>query len=167
MVDGDRGLDAHADGGADDTPTPPSGAAQTSAAQDKAEPAGESSSDDSLSDDSIVQELSTLIDDGRTYAQAEIAFQKTRAKLAGRSVGIALACVIIALILLNIAFLALAVGLVIALAPLVTIWGAIAIVVGALLLLVALLGYAALKQGKTLSALFSAPPNSEDKAGST
>lgn len=145
MNDGDRGQDAQPAGGANTGPSQP---------------------DDMPADDSIVQEMAALIDDGRTYAQAEIAFQKTRAKLAGRSVGIALACVIVALILLNIAFLALAVGLVIALAPLVTIWGAIGIVVGALLLLVALLGYGAFKQGSTLSALFAAAPNSDEAGGS-
>ncbi len=106
-------------------------------------------------DESIVQELSTLFDDGQTYVQAEIAFQKTRAKLASRTVGIALLYTVVGLILLHIAFLALAVGLVIALAPLVTIWGAIAIVVGGLLIMVALLGRMALKRADTLSALFS------------
>lgn len=106
-------------------------------------------------DESIVEELSALIDDGRTYAQAEIAFQKTRAKIAGRSIGIAAASLIVAIILLHIAFLALAVGLVIALEPLVTIWGAIAIVFGGLILLVAGLVLIAVRNGKLLSALFS------------
>jgi len=106
-------------------------------------------------DEGLFEEVASLIDDGRTYAEAEIAFQKTRAKLAGRSVGVAALAVAVALILLHIAFLALAVGLVIALAPLVTIWGAIGIVVGGLLLLVGLLGWTAMKRAKVLSALFS------------
>lgn len=112
-------------------------------------------------DESLFEELAAFVDDGRTYAHAELAFQKTRAKLAGQSVGIALACIIVALILLNIAFLALAVGLVIALAPLVTIWGAIAIVVGVLLLFAVLLVYAAMKRGKMLSAMFAASDEAE------
>ncbi|WP_299192448.1 phage holin family protein [uncultured Erythrobacter sp.] len=108
-------------------------------------------------EEGLFEEVSTLIDDGRNYAEAELAFQKTRAKLAGRSVGVAALAIALALILLHIAFLALAVGLVIALAPLVTIWGAIAIVVGGLLLLVVLLGRTAYKRAKTLSGLFSKP----------
>ena len=108
-------------------------------------------------DEGLFEEISHLIDDGRNYAQAELAFQKTRAKLAGKSIGVAALAVAVALILLHIAFLALAVGLVMALAPLVTIWGAIAIVVGGLLISVGLLGWMAVKRSKTLSALFSSP----------
>ena len=105
-------------------------------------------------DESLFEEVSALIDDGRTYAEAELAFQKTRAKLAGRLMGVSALLVVVALILLHIAFLALAVGLVIALEPLVTIWGAIAIVVGGLLALVCLLGWMALRRGQKLGELF-------------
>ena len=84
--------------------------------------------------------------------------------MAGKSVGLALGYVVVAIILLHIAFLALAVGMVMALAPLVTIWGAIAIVVGALILGVGLLGYAAYSHGKLLGELFSSGEKSEDEA---
>lgn len=99
-------------------------------------------------------DLTALMDDARTYAEAEIAFQKTRAALAGRAAGRALVALVLALVLLHLALIALAVGAVIALAPLVTIWGAIAIVVGAMLAGVAALVWAALKDGKLLAALF-------------
>jgi len=105
-------------------------------------------------DESLVEELAALIDDGRTYAQAELAFQKTRARLTGKAVGVAAASAVVGIILLHIAFLALAVGLVMALAPLVTIWGAIAIVVGVLLLLVGVLAFVAVKNGKKIAAMF-------------
>ena len=108
-------------------------------------------------EDSLVEELATLIDGGRTYAEAELAFQRTRAKLTGRLIGVSLALVVVALILLHIAFLALAVGLVIALEPMLTIWGAVGLVFGGLLLLVALLGWMALKRAQKLGRLFSAP----------
>ena len=111
--------------------------------------------------ESLVEEVSALIDDGRTYAQAELTFQKTRAKLAGRAVGVALAALVVAIILLHIAFLALAVGLVMALAPLVTIWGAIGIVVGALLLLTGVLVYVAAKNGRKIGALFASSGDEE------
>nr|WP_298927679.1 phage holin family protein [uncultured Erythrobacter sp.] len=104
---------------------------------DALDPSGSPSADtappDTI-DESIADEIAALIDDGRTYAEAEIAFQKTRAGIAGKSIGFSVAYVVVAIISLHIAVLALAVGMVMALEPLVTIWGAIAIVVGVLLL---------------------------------
>lgn len=102
----------------------------------------------------LKDDITTLVDDARTYAAAEIAFQKTRASLAGKTAGRAAVFLVLALVLLNLALIALAVGAVIALAPLVTIWGAIAIVVGVLLLGVALLVMRAVAEGRTLSAMF-------------
>lgn len=113
-------------------------------------------------EETLIEEVGALIDDGRTYAQAEIAFQKSRAKLAGRTTAIALVQLVLALILLHIAFLALAVGLVIALTPLVSVWGAIAMVVGGLLLLVILLVAFAARRGKQLGALFSSDKEGEN-----
>lgn len=110
-------------------------------------------------DESIVEEIGALIEDAGLYATAEIAFQKTRAKIAGRNIGAALAFVVLAIILLHIALIAMAVGFVIALAPLVTIWGAIAIVVGVMLLSVVLLAYAAARRGQLLAQLFAASPD--------
>ncbi|QFT77815.1 phage holin family protein [Erythrobacter sp. THAF29] len=112
-------------------------------------------SDNEGYDEGLVDEIVALIDDGRTYAEAEIAFQKTRGKLAGRGVGKAIAFAAVALITLHIAVLALAVGLVIALEPLVTIWGAIAIVVGMLLLVTAILVMKAKASGEMVGSLFS------------
>lgn len=100
-------------------------------------------------------EVSALVEDARTYAEAEIAFQKTRAALAGKHGARALVLLVLALVLLHIALTALAVGAVIALAPLVTIWGAIAIVVGAMLIGVALLVASAQRDGGMLAAMFS------------
>lgn len=101
-------------------------------------------------------DIAALVEDARTYAEAEIAFQKTRAGIAGRRGARALVLLVLALVLLHIALIALAVGAVIALAPLVTIWGAIAIVVGVLLAGVATLVIGAGHDGKVLAALFGA-----------
>jgi hypothetical protein len=114
-------------------------------------------------DESLTEELAALVDDGLNYAAAELVFQKTRAALAGRAVGVSIACLVLAVVLLHIAFLALAVGLVIALAPLVTIWGAIAIVVGALLGVTILLGLKAKGSLSKLGDLF-ASHDKEDAA---
>ncbi|MEL7519262.1 MAG: phage holin family protein [Pseudomonadota bacterium] len=117
-------------------------------------------------DESIVEELGAVIDDAKLYATAELAFQKTRAKLLGKNIGIALAAVILAIILLHISIIALAVGLVMALEPLVTIWGAIAIVVGVMLLLVGVLGYIAVSRGTLIGEMFASEDDapSEDEA---
>lgn len=106
-------------------------------------------------DPSLMEEASALIDTARTYAEAELGFQKTRAAFAGRLVGISLGLVVVALILLHIAFLALAVGLVLAFEPIAGIWGAIGIVFGGLMLVVALLGWGAFTRVKTLAGLFA------------
>ena len=137
--------DAAPDTSADTPPSPPDDLAGIDTIDEE----------DTGHDETLLDEFGALIDDGRTYARAEIAFQKTRAKLTGRLLGVSLAYVVVALILLHIAFLALAVGLVIALAPLVTIWGAIGIVVGGMLLLVALLCWLAYKRATRLDDIFS------------
>ncbi|MBU2588738.1 MAG: phage holin family protein [Alphaproteobacteria bacterium] len=130
---------------------------------DSADPAASPDGDpgeDSNSFNSLRDDITALVDDARTYAEAEIAFQKTRAGLASRKTARALALLVLALVLLHIALIALAVGAVIALAPLVTIWGAIAIVVGVLLAGVATLVWAARGNGKAVAAMFG----SEDGA---
>lgn len=113
-------------------------------------------------DPSLLEEASALIDNARTYAEAELGFQKTRAAFAGRLVGVSLGLVVVALILLHIAFLALAVGLVLAFQPVVGIWGSIGIVFGGLMLLVALLGWGAFTRAQKLASLFSSNDEEEE-----
>ena len=117
-------------------------------------PAEGAEAEDNATFASLKDDLTVLVEDARTYAAAEIAFQQTRAGLAGKSGVRALVYLVLALVLLNLALVALAVGAVIALAPLVTIWGAIAIVVGVLLAGVVLLVMGAVSEGKTLGAMF-------------
>lgn len=112
-------------------------------------------------DPSLMDEASALIDNARTYAEAELGFQKTRAAFAGRLVGVSLGLIVVALILLHIAFLALAVGLVLAFEPVVGIWGSIGLVFGGLLLVVALLGWGAFTRARKLASLFSSPEEDE------
>jgi hypothetical protein len=102
----------------------------------------------------LTEDIAALIDSGRTYAEAELAFQKTRASLVGGNAGKAAAALVLALVLLNIALTALAIGAVLALQPLITIWGAIAVVVGALLLGAGLLVRSARARGRVLAAMF-------------
>ena len=110
--------------------------------------------DDALT--ALREEFAVLIEDARTYAEAEVAFQKTRAAIAGKTAGRAVVLLVLALVLLHIALIALAVGAVFALAPLVSVWGAIGIVVGVLLAGVIALALMARKDGALLAALFAA-----------
>lgn len=118
------------------------------------EPVGTTPGTDSTGFAALRDGVGALVEDARTYAEAEIAFQKTRASLAGKRGGRALVLLVLALVLLHIALIALAVGAVIALAPLVTIWGAIAIVVGVLLVGVVALVRGAAADGRVLAAMF-------------
>lgn len=124
------------------SPEPLDGAADGAAHDDLPEPS------------TLTEDISALLDSGRTYAEAEIAFQKTRVALVGKNAAKALGALIVALVLLQIALVALVVGMVIALAPLISIWGAIILVVGTLLLGVAILVWMALAKVRTVSAMF-------------
>lgn len=82
---------------------------------------------------SLVEDVEALIDDGKTYLEAEIAYQKTRAVFVADR---AKAAIVFAALSAGFGFLALiglTLGLIIALAPLLTAWGASALVVGLLL----------------------------------
>ena len=124
--------------------------------------AGEVPADEPF-EETLVEEIGALIGDGQTYAEAEFAFQKTRAKFAGKLIGLSAALLIVAIVLFHIAMLALAVGLVIALTPLVTIWGAILIVVGGLLLLVVVLALMAKSRASKVSVLFSSSKDGDSE----
>ncbi len=92
---------------------------------------------------SMLEDIEDLLLDARTYFDAELSYQKSRASFVGGSIKRIAVFGIGAVVLALFAFGALTVGLIIALTPLVTAWGATAIVVGAMLLLVFLLVRAA------------------------
>lgn len=93
-------------------------------------PAGESpSSGSSLTDD-----LVALLDDGKTYLEAEKAYQKSRAIYAAHEGKSGIIHGLVAFALIHTALIGLVVGAVIALAPILTIWGATALVTGVLLI---------------------------------
>ncbi len=103
---------------------------------------------------SLLDDASHLFDDGKTYVQAELAFQKSRAAFGvGEMKGIA-AFGVGALIAVHLALIALAVGLVISLTPLLTGWGATAVVTLSLLTLAGLMGWLAFKHIKKLASAF-------------
>jgi len=87
-------------------------------------------------DPPLLDELKQFGDEARSYAEAEIAFQKARAVIVGRNIrSIALAS-ITALIVAIFALVALVAGLLMGLSSLVGPWWATAIVAGGLILVV-------------------------------
>ena len=84
---------------------------------------------------SLVDDVLALLDDGKTYAEAEMAFQKSRAGFAANRIKGVVAYGLGAFGVLHLALIAMTVGLVIALAPLVGPWIATAIVTLALVAL--------------------------------
>jgi uncharacterized membrane protein YqjE len=110
---------------------------------------------------SLLEDVEALIDDGKTYLEAELAFQKTRAAFVGDRTKSAIAFGVAALLLALLALVGLTVGSIIALTPAMTAWGASATVVG-ILLVAALL--AVLAARRSVRSLLRAFASDEDKA---
>lgn len=115
---------------------------------------------DAIEDRSLLEDLHALYEDGKTYASAELTFQKTRAGFAGgklKSVAIfGAGAAVVALL----AAVGLTVGLILSLATLIGPLGATAVVVG-LLLIVAFIcaRMAGKKWGELMTAFGSAAEN--------
>lgn len=82
---------------------------------------------------SLLDDLEALIDDVRTYLDAELSYQKTRASFVSDRLKKAVVFGAGAAIIAFVALIGLIVGLIIALTPLLTGWGATAVVVGLML----------------------------------
>jgi Putative Actinobacterial Holin-X, holin superfamily III len=100
----------------------------------------------------LVDELRQLAADGRTLLEAELAYQKSRAALAGRAVGSIAGWGALALALVFFALMALVMGLILALTPQLGPWGAMAAVVIGLLVSAALAGWIAAQRWKRTAA---------------
>jgi len=92
---------------------------------------------------SVADELRQLIAAARQFAEAELAYQKTRAGLMGKSAGAVAGFGALALALAFFVLMALVVGLLLALAPSLGPWGAMAVVVGGLLVATLIAGFLA------------------------
>ncbi len=97
---------------------------------DEFEPASEAARENP----SLMGDIDALITDGKTYLEAEIAYQKSRAGFAANRLKWTVAYGAAAFGLIHLALIALTVGVVISLVPLVGPWIATAIVVVLLLL---------------------------------
>ncbi|MXP40772.1 phage holin family protein [Altererythrobacter soli] len=103
---------------------------------------------------SLFEDVEVLIEDGKTYLEAELNFQKTRARFAGDHAKWVLAYGSVALVVALVALIALAVGLIIALTPHLSAWGATALVVVLFGVVAALAARAALSRVRELSKAF-------------
>lgn len=104
-------------------------------------PAGQAEAPDLAPDEADGGPIRSLLDDAedmlvdvRTWADAELAYQKTRARFVASSTGRGLALAGAAAVFGIVALIALSVGLIVALTPMITAWGATAVVVALLVL---------------------------------
>lgn len=88
----------------------------------------------------LKEEIAALVEDGKIYAEAELAFQKTRLSFAADRGKSALILGVLAFGFVHLMLIALVVGSIIALAPMVGGWAAMGIVVGVLLLATIIFG---------------------------
>ena len=102
--------------------------------------------DDAPPERSLSDDIDALIDDGKTYVEAELAFQKTRLSYAADNGKSGVGFVLAAFAFLHLALIGLVVGAVLSLAPVIgPLWSTVA-VVGVLLLGVIGFGFAAKKR---------------------
>jgi uncharacterized membrane protein YqjE len=106
-------------------------------------------------DRSLPGDLRQLVDDARTLAEAEFAYQKARAAFGAQEAKRIAILGVVAAVLVFFAVMALVVGSVIALVPVLTAWGATAAVTGALLLLAVILLLVAKSRISTMKRVLS------------
>ncbi|MCC6925886.1 phage holin family protein [Novosphingobium sp.] len=106
---------------------------------------------DDAAERSLVDDLRQMVDDGRTLVEAELAYQKSRALVAGQGAKGIVGWGALALVLVFFALMALVMGLLLALSELVGGWLAMVIVVLGLLLAAGLAGMAAGKRWERMS----------------
>lgn len=110
---------------------------------------------------SLMEDVRLLLGEARTFAQAELTYQKTRAAFVGAETRSIAVLGIGAVVLLLLAVVALVLGLVIALGTLIGPWLAMIIVPVAVLAVAAIMAISARARLKRMVALLSGKDNSE------
>ena len=103
---------------------------------------------------SLADDLEALYEDGKTYAEAEIAFQKSRARYVGGHAKAGTVYILLALFLAHMLLIGLTVGAILTLSPMVGPLAATAIVVGTLLVLAVVLALSAKARFGKIGAAF-------------
>jgi hypothetical protein len=113
-------------------------------------PLAEGQGDVEGEDRSLLDDVRALIDDGKTYIEAELGFQRSRAAFVADRAKSTVVFGAIAALLGFLALVGLTVGSIIALTPLLTAWGASILVVAVLLVAAALAARAAGRKWSSL-----------------
>ena len=111
---------------------------------------------DDAAERSLVDDVQRLIDDGRILLEAELAYQKSRAAVAGQGAKSVVAWGGLALVLVCFALMALTFGLVLGLASVIGPWLATLVTIMALLAAAALCGMTAARRWKHVAGQLSA-----------
>ena len=112
-------------------------------------------------DRSLLVDVEALIDDGKTYLEAELAYQRTRAAFVADRAKSAVILFAVAVLLGFLALIGLTVGLIIALTPILTAWGASALVVALLVVGALIAGKAAAGRWSRLMTAIEGKPERE------
>lgn len=107
---------------------------------------------------SLKEDIRQFASDARALAEAEAAYQKSRAAFAGQEAKSIAISGLLAAVLVFFALMAVTVGLVFALTPLITAWGATAVVAGTLLAIAAALALGAARRWKRMTSLLIDEP---------
>lgn len=108
---------------------------------------------------SLAADLRLLADEAKELAQAELAFQKSRAAYAGAQAKAIAGLLVVAAVVVFFAVIALVTGTVIALGPVLGLWGAMAAVTLGLLLFAGLCALAAHAKFKRMMTIISDEKN--------
>ncbi|MFP5394895.1 MAG: phage holin family protein [Alphaproteobacteria bacterium] len=111
--------------------------------------------DETAAERSLIEDVRQLVDDGRTLVEAELAYQKSRAVIAGMAAKSIAGWVLLALALFFFALMALVLGLILVLEPAVGPMGATLAVFSGLLAMGTVSGLVAVRRWKRASALLS------------
>ena len=111
--------------------------------------------DEKAAERSLVEDVRQFVDDGRTLVEAELAYQKSRAIVAGMAAKSIAGWVMLGLALLFFALMALVLGLILILAPAIGPVGATLAVVLGLVVMGALSGFTALRRWRRAAALLA------------
>lgn len=112
--------------------------------------AGGTDPDEDAEARSLLEDVEALVDDGKTYLEAELTYQKTRAAFVADRAKAAFVFTMVAAALGFLALIGLTVGMIIALAPWLTAFGASVLVVALLALGAVLCARAASKRWNAL-----------------
>lgn len=123
----------------------------------------ETEDEDLREDPSLAQDMRLIAGQVRSFAEAELAFQKARAAYAGSAAKTIAALGVVAAVLLFFASMAAVFGTVIALGPLLGLWGAMAAVTLGLLVLAAICAISAGLKAKRMKTVLSEGSSSGER----